>query len=185
MILFGLWTSFLIALPTQAHMLTQSEGVSSWSENKVESATQVSTAVWFSESEMSCLLVYQRPFHTFSFHTSSFPSPWIPYIPGVILVLVFHFESYCFYQEFPSPLPGRNDPPRTSVWSQGHRKERVPRATWKRAYHFLRKHTFPTGVSESQPNLYSSQKPSSGKAWHPSQGVRHARLCFPSLSLSK
>lgn len=67
-------------------------------------------------SFMSCL-----SFHIFSFHPSLL---WVPYILGVILVLAFLFESYCLYQEFPSPLPGRNDPLQTSIWWQGCGKEK-------------------------------------------------------------
>lgn len=105
---------------TSVHTHT-SEGASSWSENKVARTARVFIAAWFSHSEMSCLSIYQRPFHIFSFHPSL---RWVPYILGVILVLAFLFESYCLYQEFPSPLPGRNDPLQTSVWSQGCGKEK-------------------------------------------------------------
>jgi len=106
---------------TSTYTHTQSKGASSWSENKVASTAWVFTAVWPWHSEMSCLSIYQRPFHIFSFHPSLL---WVPYILGVILVLAFLFESYCFYQEFPSPLPGRTDPLQTSIWSQGCGKER-------------------------------------------------------------
>lgn len=51
---------------------------------------------------------------------SSFPTPRIPYIPGMILVLAFLSESYCFHQKALSCTSGRNALPWTRVSSQGH-----------------------------------------------------------------
>lgn len=191
---------------------TRSEHISSWSEMKWRMISQVFTIVCTEEapsafrSQICGSSVLQCPFPASS--SASFPSLWIPYIPDMILVLAFLFESYCFYQEFPSPLPGRkcspldlNLVPALSVRAQASLSPDLETAgldpkgneTWEwegeeRAHGHLRTDlAISLGGTPSllmspeyQPNLYSSRKDSTGKdCWNLSQ---HMPFATPSAS---